>query len=109
MTRQPSLRQCPITAEVARRMRARRKAIQMTLVDQAAAMTEAGYPMSHTGICDIEKGYRRDLPIRLIVAAAVALHTRVADLLPDPGSCPTCEGSPPLGFSCNACGSGGSR
>ncbi|MEU0940361.1 helix-turn-helix transcriptional regulator [Embleya sp. NPDC005971] len=107
MTGRHHMAGCPITTEVARRMRHRRLAVRMTTTQQAAAMTKAGYAINHTGISAIEQGRRVELPIRLIAAAAVALQTPLRNLIPGVGPCPACGDDPPAGFSCNDCGAGG--
>lgn len=98
---------CPITNEVARRMRHRRLAAGLTLTEQAEAMTAAGYTINYTSLSAIEHGHRVDLPIRLIAAAADALEVPLRNLIPGLGRCPTCGDDPPAGFSCNDCGAGG--
>lgn len=68
----------------------------------ARALTTAGCPMLPGAVGKIERGARR-VDVDDLVALAGALRVGVDTLLVvEP--CGTCQGAPPGGFTCSACG-----
>lgn len=56
-----------------------------------------------TGITRIEKGERR-VDVDDLLVLAQALQVPYAQLIEPPPPCAACHGTPPIGFSCLACG-----
>jgi hypothetical protein len=77
----------------------------------AEAMSQAGYPMTESIIFFTEKGSSgarseprpRNMSVDHLMAFAAFFGCQPMDLLAP--ACPNCEGVPPVGFTCNACGS----
>ncbi|WP_078612098.1 MULTISPECIES: helix-turn-helix domain-containing protein [Streptomyces] len=56
-----------------------------------------------TGITRIEKGERR-VDVDDLLVLAEALQVPYAQLIEPPPPCTSCQGAPPIGFSCLSCG-----
>lgn len=92
---------------VGRAIGARRRRMGISQAELASRVTDAGYRTSEAAIHSVENGYTggqarqrpRDVPVDLLMALARTFNCSPVDLLADP--CPTCEGWPPPGFTCN--------
>jgi transcriptional regulator with XRE-family HTH domain len=96
----------PISAEVIAKLRTLRKIKQISGQTLADRMTQLGYPIARVAISKMETGRRDEVSVDLVAAAAQALGTTIVALLNEPVACPQCKGEPPIGFTCNTCGSG---
>ncbi|WP_424891834.1 helix-turn-helix domain-containing protein [Streptomyces sp. XH2] len=80
-----------------------------TQSDLAVRTLTASHPLGLNQISAIERGYSthstalRSVSVDELLTLATALRVTPATLLGEPG-CPTCEDSPPRGFTCNTCG-----
>ncbi|MGH3585035.1 MAG: helix-turn-helix domain-containing protein [Pseudonocardia sp.] len=95
----------PVSGRVIAALRAARQTGSVSARGLAESMTEAGYPIQRSVIANLESGRRAEVSVDHLVVAARALGIDAAWLLrkvTDP--CPRCEGAPPEGFTCNACG-----
>jgi transcriptional regulator with XRE-family HTH domain len=86
-----------------------RRQANLTQGDLAKKMTAAGHRMGTSTVGFIElarisSGQPRALSVDQLVALADFFGCTPADLLTP--ACETCEGAPPDGFTCNACGRG---
>jgi transcriptional regulator with XRE-family HTH domain len=52
-------------------------------------------------------GRQRVWSVDELVSMAALFRVPVSQLLPETPVCPQCDGKPPTGFTCNACGEGG--
>jgi len=96
----------PVSAEAIKRIRHYRELRQMSAQGLSDALGAEGYPVARAVLANVENGRRQEISIDFIVHCARALGVPLANLLPDgPLGCPTCEGQPPTGFTCNTCGS----
>lgn len=90
---------------------ARRYRLGLTQEQLAEKVTAGGIPMTAGVVFFTEKGSTggrnnarpRNVSVDQLVAFAEVFGCDPMDLLAAP--CPTCEGVPPEGFTCNACGS----
>lgn len=98
-----------ISAEVIAKLRELRQIQKVSAQMLAERMTELGYPVPRVVISNLENGRRAEVSIDHVVYAARALGTTVTALLEEPVACPQCKGEPPVGFTCNTCGTGGTR
>ncbi|MFD3955960.1 MULTISPECIES: helix-turn-helix domain-containing protein [Streptomyces] len=76
---------------------------RLSTVKLSAKLREAGRPIPPSGITRIEKGERR-VDVDDLLALAQTLQVPYAQLIEPPPPCPSCQGAPPIGFSCNECG-----
>lgn len=95
----------PVTAAVVDRVRRMRMAQGISAKDFARRMTDAGYRTSRTSIAQGECGYRKEVSVDWVVAAAGALGVP-ADVIFWGPHCTECYDIPPSGYSCNSCGKG---
>jgi transcriptional regulator with XRE-family HTH domain len=95
--------QMKATADVVSRIRAYRRARGMSARLLAEQITATGYPISRAVLANQEAGRVETIPVDLVAAAAQVLGLHIAELF-EGGPCPTCGGTPPVGFTCNACG-----
>lgn len=77
----------------------------------AARLTEAGCPIGWNVIATRESRAGREsrhdasrISVDELFAFAAALDVPVTDLISEVSRCRRCEGAPPAGFTCNACG-----
>jgi transcriptional regulator with XRE-family HTH domain len=96
----------PLSAEVIGKIRDLREMQKLSAQDLADRMTSAGFTISRSVISNYENGRKESLSIDFADAAARSLGTDLVTLLTMPPICPTCKGTPPAGFTCNACGGG---
>lgn len=71
----------------------------------ARTVSDLGIPMSASAVTKIEKQDRR-MTVDELVAFAEALGVPVLVLLEE-SECGTCNGAPPVGFTCNGCATTG--
>ena len=91
------------------RLRARRGLTQKQLAEE---LQQQGHSLSAGTIGFIEKGHsgnspkhqRRNVSVDQLMIFARFFDCNPADLLSE--TCPHCKGTPPDGFTCNACGEG---
>jgi transcriptional regulator with XRE-family HTH domain len=93
-----------LSAEIIAKICTLRKAQRISARRLADRMTAGGHPVTQSVIANYETRLRGSLPLDFANAAARALGTNLGALLSGPGACPTCDGEPPKGFTCNTCG-----
>lgn len=91
-----------LAQQVARQVRRHREARGMTYVELAKQLTAVGSPIPVLGLQRIERSERRVDVDEL--AAFGAIFGVEPWSLTGPPQCDACLGSPPAGFTCNACG-----
>lgn len=91
----------PISADVIAKLRTLRKILGVSAQDMADRMTELGFPVLRSTLANAECGRKAALTLDY---AAQALGTDLAALMANPVACPSCKGEPPIGFTCNVCG-----
>ncbi|MGC5534204.1 helix-turn-helix domain-containing protein [Streptomyces sp. SR-10] len=89
-----------LAAENVRRIRELRGLTKKALSERTST---AGCPIPPLGISRIEKGERR-IDVDDLLVLAQALQVPYAQLIEPPPPCASCQGAPPIGFSCLACG-----
>lgn len=93
----------PISEAVIGRVRSLRKGRGLTAKELAQIMTDCGYPTTRTAIAQAECGYRKEISVDWLWSASQALRVPVNKVLFGP-DCATCDDNPPVGFTCNSCG-----
>jgi transcriptional regulator with XRE-family HTH domain len=93
----------PISRQVTANIRRLRRARGLSARALAEEISRQGHPVSEYVIAQYECGVRRTLPLDYVACAARALGVMVGLLLGEE-PCPKCQGTPPVGFTCNACG-----
>lgn len=94
----------PVGQNVQRNVQRLRAQRRMTFVELSGHLDTLARPIPVLGLRRIETGTRRVDVDDLAALAAVFDVTPVYLLEPPPG-CETCQGAPPPGFACTACGS----
>ncbi|MDT9688157.1 hypothetical protein Q5762_07275 [Streptomyces sp. P9(2023)] len=96
----------PITRRVIDELATARRAQKVSALEMANRMTGLGYPIKRSVIANCETGRRAEISVDHMVFAARSLELSPATLLVRCGvaKCPTCNGAPPAGFTCNVCG-----
>lgn len=84
----------------------RRKRLGMSQADVAGKMAALGERYHPQTVHRIEHGERK-VTVNDLVAFASLWGVAPADLLSPPPPCPTCQDSPPAGFTCQGCGANG--
>lgn len=97
---QPSCR----SAAVIDRIRQNRKTRNMSVQALADGMKQHGYSTLRSALANMEGSRVRNVPVDLVYAAAAVFKIPVRELLDGP-RCSTCQDTPPVGFTCNSCGS----
>jgi transcriptional regulator with XRE-family HTH domain len=87
---------------VAANILAQRKSRGWTVRVMSEKLAQAGRPLLASGVTKIELGSRR-VDVDDLVAFSAAFGVDPASMLARPG-CATCNGAPPVGFTCNECG-----
>ncbi|KPC67282.1 hypothetical protein ADL27_59155 [Streptomyces sp. NRRL F-6602] len=75
-------------------------------------LSAADFPVTQQYLTNVERGYRKEIPLSFVVAVAEVLGVTPDVTLGLTGgesavaaiTCPACKGAPPAGFTCNACG-----
>lgn len=93
-----------VTAVVVRQLRRLRIQRGLSASALAEAITASGHAAGRGVITNHELGRVQAATIDFVVAAAKALGVSLAELLEDT-PCEACAGAPPVGFTCNRCGS----
>jgi transcriptional regulator with XRE-family HTH domain len=93
----------PASSRLIARIRTMRKMRGMSQQQLAERITAAGYRIGRVGIANSEAGARKELPSDFAFAAATVFGVSVERLLSDV-TCTACQDIPPVGFSCNICG-----
>lgn len=95
-----------VSALVAKELYRLRRANGLTQPAMADRMGELGWPLTRSGVANVERGHRRSIDLEYFVAAAKAVNSDPAQILTRVGValCVICDGTPPPGFTCNVCG-----
>jgi transcriptional regulator with XRE-family HTH domain len=93
----------PISVEVIAKLRALRQIHKFSAQKLADEVTALGFPVTRTMLANWEGGRKATLPVDFLVLAARVLDTTPEKILNEPVACPTCKGTPPVGFTCNTC------
>jgi transcriptional regulator with XRE-family HTH domain len=93
-----------ITARVAGRIRRLRKSRGIIGEQMVRDLETYGVKWARSTLVNLETGRRDALSVDELVAFAAALGVEPVDLLSPQSDCAKCGGSPPPGFTCNACG-----
>jgi len=94
----------PAGSAVAAKIRLLRRKRGITTTALSELLLAASRPIHASAITKIEKG-NRHIGVDDLFALAAALGVTPAQLLEPPEACSTCNGQPPAGFACLACGS----
>ncbi|MGW0837562.1 helix-turn-helix domain-containing protein [Streptomyces prunicolor] len=97
--------QMPVAAGVVARIGGYRKEQGISVQALADAITAEGYACQRSTLANHESGRHQTIPADLVYAAACVLGVPVGALFHD-APCSACDGHPPAGFTCNACGAG---
>ena len=92
--------------EAIARMRQLREAKGLSAQKLATRMTVQGHPLSRTTIANMENGHSRSMmTVDELFAFARALCVSPEVIIGTAPLCSACQGDPPAGFQCLACGS----
>lgn len=97
----------PVGRIVAANIRRLRKQQRLTQRDLARLISAKGVHMDNSTLWRIEEALSPVTADRLAALAGV-LGVTAGQLMTAP-DCDTCQGAPPAGFACNACGRGGTQ
>lgn len=95
----------PLSADMMHQIRTLRQIQKVSAQTLANRITALGFTVSREMIANLEGGRKQTVPFDFVVRAAEALGSTLPELLAGPVKCPTCSGNPPVGFTCNTCGS----
>lgn len=96
----------PLEREIIEGLRAVRRAKKVSCEELSRRLGDNGYRLSAVSVRSYENGRTGSLPVSFVEAAATVLGVPVAQMLV-PAGCLRCAGHPPVGFTCNSCGTGG--
>lgn len=94
----------PVSAAFSEQMTKMRAVRGVSLRQLSARMDAHGWPMALATLQKVESGFRRitlDDAVAIAKVLEMKLPAGMADLF---SPCGTCNGAPPAGFSCKACG-----
>lgn len=97
-------RMLPVSADVTTKLRTLRKEQRLSALALADSLRERGYHVTRSTIATYEILQADTVPLDYAAAAATVLGTSLVALLTGPAPCLRCNGFPPAGFTCNACG-----
>lgn len=93
----------PLSLNAMRRVRKMRRDRGWTNDEFARRLAEQGVPITPDMLYSYDIERRKDLTVDVLFAFAEVLGT-TAQALVGPATCDTCQGAPPPGFECRACG-----
>lgn len=99
----------PLSAELFTKVRTLRNLQGVSAQALADRMTAQGFHINRSVIANCESGRVRSMSVDFASHAARALGLTLIELLTEPAVCKSCQGTPPVGFTCNKCGAGGQR
>jgi transcriptional regulator with XRE-family HTH domain len=98
----------PAGKAFAKKLKTLRQQRRLTTAALSDLLAEHGCRIEQSGITRIELGQRR-VDVDDLLALAAALGVTAAQLLEPAEACSACNGAPPVGFACLACGAGAGR
>ena len=99
-------RMSPTSAAVVAVIRQMRQEQGLSARALAEKVTDLGFPISREMVSNWETDRKNFVPIDYLITGAQALGSDAATVLVKAAllQCPTCQGQPPVGFTCNTCG-----
>lgn len=91
-----------VSAQFVQNMRILRRRFNLTAEGLAEQVSARGYHIGRTSLGALETGTSVIVPLDLAVPVAQVLGVSLAGML-EP-LCEQCQGAPPAGFACRACG-----
>jgi transcriptional regulator with XRE-family HTH domain len=98
-----------VSRKAATRIRIARLNLGMTREQLSKRLTDAGCPLSTTGVWKVESGYRANITVDEAVAFTKALRMSIERLLSADAACRVCDDEPPTGSVCLNCDAEGER
>jgi transcriptional regulator with XRE-family HTH domain len=92
-----------VSRKAATRIKIARLNLGMTHHRLSTLLTDAGCPMSTSGVWKVESGYRANLTVDEAVAFARVLRMPIERLLSSDAACRVCDDKPPAGSTCLNC------
>jgi len=97
----------PVSQRIVKNLRAMRRARRISTLALSEMITDAGYPVSGQILRNQELGRVGHVSIDFVLAVCQALDVALIDLTSE-FLCQQCHSFPPVGFTCNECGTVGS-
>jgi transcriptional regulator with XRE-family HTH domain len=93
-----------VSRKAAIRIRIARLNLGMTHQRLSKLLTDAGCPLSPSGVWKVESGYRANITVDEAVAFAKVLRMPIERLLSSDAACRVCDDKPPANSVCLNCG-----